>query len=62
MTAKIHRWATTCAAIATGLGGLVAVPGYEPLGIPAEAGIGLIFAGAALTIIANAIRSNADPQ
>jgi len=58
MTATIHRILMTIGSIAAGLGGIVAMPDFEPLGIPAEAGAILALVSAVVMLVGNTIRAN----
>jgi len=58
MTSTIHRIFMTAGGIASGIGGLFALPGNSTLGIPPEAGAILALAAGVCIIIANTIRAN----
>lgn len=58
MTATIHRVLATISGIASGLGGLIAMPGFDILNIPAEAGAVLALIAGAVAIVSTQIRSN----
>jgi len=58
MTATIHRLLMTIGSIAAGLGGILATPDFEPLNIPAEAGVVCTLVAALVMLVANTVRAN----
>lgn len=62
MGAVVHRWLVSFSGLLTGLGALIATPGWEPLGIPATVGVGCSFAAAATILVATFIRQATDPR
>ena len=58
MTSTIHRWLMFLAFCFNGLGGLMAIPDFEPLGIPSQAGLVMVFVASLLGILATGIRAN----